>query len=142
MLVDENEMGLDLGFAFLEDGLNIGQLAPAGSLAVGDHVNLLPNRHAAFEVIDRFVERRKKIGGAVAQPSFANRFASQIQIESRQRNDLLHDVRRQPDRRGRACRHGIEHLLAGPASLVQARLGPVTHPHAVGVIDDDNAGHF
>ena len=95
VFVDEDQVCLDFASGFLQRHLDIGHLAPAGSLPVRHEINFFAQSQARLERVDRFLHGGQEVGGAVAQRGLANDFAGEIKVERRLGNDALHDVGRE-----------------------------------------------
>ena len=147
VITDQNNMRLHFlraaGLArLLENLLHVGHLPPAVGLAVGEQVNLLPNRQPVAERFQRALDARINVARPVRQLRLAHHFAREIQIVRRLGDDRLRHIRREEHRRRRSRRQRINRLLRRLARLVEARLHPVAHAHARGIVEQQHRRHL
>ena len=142
MLAGEDDVRGDFGFGFLERGLDFAELAPTDRLSVGDEIDFFADCEAVAQDVHGFCDGGKQISAAVGEWGIADGSAREIHIEGGLGNRALDNIGCEQDGSRGADGHGIDRFECCIARLIETGHAAVAHAHAIGVVEDDDAGDF
>ena len=95
----------------------------------------------ALQHLNTGLDYRAKARAPVGQRRVAENLPGEVKIAGRLRNDVARDIGHEPNG-GLGCRRqAINDGLGAFAGTVKPTLRAVGHAHAVGIIEEDQAGH-